>query len=167
MKEIVEQELPYQTLCVVLALELLTLAALSPRIGGLEPLGYHAIGSLRLIGLLVLGALLHQAKPKEALIALALWAIILAPPEIWAFALEAREGLPLGVASSFLAATGAYAFARLFPSASQIYVLLGVMALFLGGFQPSLYSVPLLVLLSSSMLLVAIVLYVKPQGENQ
>ncbi len=113
MKTMLEKEIPYQILWVALALELLTLAALSPRTTGLEPLGFHAIGSLRLIGLMLLGAFLYEAAPRQALVLLFLWATILVPPEIWAFSLEAREGFPLSVFSSYLAACGSYAFAKI------------------------------------------------------
>jgi hypothetical protein len=156
MNQLLREELPYQTLCVFLALEILVLAALSPRTSGLEPLGFHALGCLRLCGLMFLGSLLYQHAPKYAFAALTLWGIILSPPEIWAFALEAREGFPLTIFSSLLCAYGAYAFARLFSNAAQIYPALGVMALFMNGFQPSMYSLPMLILLVSSMLLVMV-----------
>ncbi len=163
MKEILEKEILYQILSVVLALELLTLAALSPRTSGLEPLGFHAIGSLRLIGLLLLGAFLYEAAPRLGLSTLFLWAVILSPPELWAFSLEAREGFPPSLISSFVAGCGSYTFARIFPSASQIFPVLGVTALFFNGFQPSVYSLPLLLLLGSSMLGLLLVLF-QPQG---
>jgi hypothetical protein len=162
MKEILEKEIPYQVLSVVLALELLTLAALSPRTTGLEPLGFHAIGSLRLIGLMIMAAMLFDAKPSHALSALTLWAVILAPPELWAFSIEAREGIPSSILSSYLIALGAYAFARTFPSASQIFPALGVLALFFNGFQPSIYSLPMIILIGSSMLCIGLMLLTKP-----
>ncbi len=162
MQDIHDQEMPYQVLSVVLALELLTLAALSPRVSGLEPLGFHAISSLRLLGLMVLGSLLHDSLPRYALPMLGLWGIILAPPELWAFSLEAREGLPLSFASSLLAGVGAYAFGRMLPSASQLFPLFGVMTLFFNGFQASVYSVPLLILLGSSMLCLVVLGFRKP-----
>jgi hypothetical protein len=152
MKDILEQELPYQILSVTIALELLTLAALSPRTTGLEPLGFHAIGSLRLVGLMVMAAILHEATPRHALSALSLWAVILAPPELWAFSIEAREGFPSSMISSYLIALGAYGFAKILPSASQIFPALGILALFFNGFQPNVYSLPMLLLFGSSML---------------
>lgn len=152
MNEVMREELPYQTLCVFLALEILVLVALSPRTSGLEPLGFHALGCLRLCGLMFLGSLLFQYPPRHALAALGLWGIILAPPELWAFALEARDGFPLTIFSSLLCGFGAYGFARIFPNFAQIFPALGVMALFFNGFMPSLYSPPMLVLIGSSML---------------
>jgi hypothetical protein len=163
MKEIFEKEIPYQVLSVVIALELLTLAALSPRTTGLEPLGFHAIGCLRFVGLLILAALLHEAKPRDAILAVSLWAVILAPPELWAFSIEAREGLPTSLISSYVIALGAYAFARLLPSAAQIFPALGVLALFFNGFQPSVYSVPMLLLLGSGLICLGLLpILIKP-----
>jgi hypothetical protein len=156
MNEIMREELPYQTLCVFLALELLVLVALTPRTTGLEPFGFHALGCLRLCGLMFLGSLLHQHQPRHALTALTIWGVVLCPPEVWAFALEARDGLPLTVISSLLCGYGAYGFARLFPSAAQVFPALGVMALFFNGFQPSLYSLTMQILLGSSIVLVLV-----------
>ncbi len=166
MNDIFEQEMPYQVLSVVIALEILTLAALSPRTTGLEPLGFHAIGGLRLIGLMVLGTLLHQAKPLDALYALTLWAIILAPPELWAFSIEAREGFPSSIFSSYLIALGSYGFARMLPSASQFFPALGVLALFFNGFQPSVYALPMLLLIGSSIVCFILMLLTKPRQQG-
>jgi hypothetical protein len=154
MNQLLREELPYQTLCVFLALEILVLAALTPRTTGLEPLGFHALGCLRLCGLMFLGSMLHQYAPKYALVALSLWGVLLAPPELWAFSLEARDGFPLTLFSSLLCAYGAFAFAKFFPNAAQVFPALGVMALFFNGFQPSVYSLPMQVLLVSSMVMV-------------
>jgi hypothetical protein len=161
MKTLLQEELPYQILSVVLALELLTLVALSPRTSGFEPLGFHAISSLRFVGLMALGAVLYQHPPRVAIVALGLWAIILFPPELWAFSLEAREGFPLTLFSSTLAGFGAFAFAKLLPNASQVFPMLGVLALFINGFQPSLYSTPLLLLFASSMLMLLVLFFKK------
>ena len=166
MNDILKQEMPYQIFSVIIALELLTLAALSPRTTGLEPLGFHAIGSLRLVGLMVLAAMLHEAKPRHALSAITLWAIILAPPELWAFSIEAREGLPSSVFSSYLIAFGAYGFARILPSASQIFPALGVLALFFNGFQPNVYSLPMLLLIGSSIMCIGSILLTKPRQQG-
>jgi hypothetical protein len=166
MNNIMREELPYQTFCVFLALELLVLVALTPRTTGLEPLGFHALGCLRLCGLMFLGSLLHQHPPRFALAALTIWGVVLAPPEIWAFALEAREGFPLTVISSLLCGYGAYGFAKVFPSAAQIFPALGVMALFLNSFQPSVYSLPMQILLGSSIVLVLLQVRHFPQTPN-
>jgi hypothetical protein len=156
MNALLREELPYQTLCVFLALEVLVLVALTPRTTGLEPLGFHALGCLRLCGLMFLGSLLHQHPPRYALAALTIWGVVLAPPEIWAFALEAREGLPLTVVSSLVCGYGAYGFARLFPNAAQVFPALGVLALFFNSFQPSVYSLPMQLLLGSSIVLMVL-----------
>ncbi len=166
MKALLQEELPYQILSVVLALELLTLVALSPRTSGFEPLGFHAISSLRFLGLMILGAVLYEHPPRMALVALGLWSIILFPPELWAFSLEAREGFPLTLFSSTLAGFGAFAFAKLLPGASQVFVVLGVLSLFFNGFQPSLYSVPLLLLFASSMLMLLALYFKKPFSQG-
>ncbi|MFN3265811.1 MAG: hypothetical protein ACK41E_03125 [Deinococcales bacterium] len=152
MNQLLREELPYQTLCVFLALEILVLAALSPRTTGVEPVGFHALGCLRLCALTFLGSLLYAHPPRHALTALTLWGIILAPPELWAFALEARDGIPPTLITSVLCGFGAYGFARIFPNFAQIFPALGVLVLFVNGFMPSLYSVPMLVLFGSSTL---------------
>jgi hypothetical protein len=159
MNQILREELPYQTLCVFLALEILVLAALTPRTSGLEPLGFHALGCLRLCGLMFLGSMLHQYSPKYALAALSLWGVFLAPPELWAFSLEARDGFPPTLFTSLLCAYGALSFAKYFPNAAQVFPALGVMALFFNGFQPSVYSLPMQVLLVSSIVLVLVLIW--------
>ncbi len=161
MKNILEKDLPYQVFIVIAALEILTLVALSPRTSGAEPLGFYAISCLRLLGLSLLGSFLFEDSPQHAMPVLTLWAIILVPPELWAFALEARSGIPLTIFSSLLAGFGAYGFARVFPSAAQIFPLLVVLALFFNNFQPSVYSLPMQLVLGSSLFFVMMLFFPK------
>jgi hypothetical protein len=128
-------ETPYQIVMIAAILELLLLATLAPRSSGTVPLCFEAVAGLRLAALVLLGALLAssgdgrrhhpweepapmEAAPDtkrsrlEAVAALALWGAILLPPELWAFALEARAGIPWTLVSSVLLGVGTFAAIR-------------------------------------------------------
>lgn len=128
-------EVPYQIVMITAILELLLLATLAPRSSGVAPLCFEAVAGLRLAALVVLGAILASSSdgrrhhpwedpatieplpdPKrsrlEAITALGLWGAILLPPELWAFALEARAELPWTALLSIALGVGSFAAIR-------------------------------------------------------
>jgi hypothetical protein len=132
-------EAPYQLVMIGAFVELLLLGALVPRAAGVAPLCFEIIAGLRLALLLALAVMLG-ARPEPptvsgALGALLLWGALLAPPELWAFALEARSGLPVTALSSVALAGGLYAALRLHRTAGWTFLALVVGALTLQGWS--------------------------------
>jgi hypothetical protein len=125
-------ELPYQIVMIGALLELLLLVALAPRGLGAAPIAYAAVAGLRLIALLALGVIvgLNSTTSKRAgAVALLVWGTILLPPELWAFALEARSGLPVSSVLSVMLTVGIFAALRWHARLGWVWV--GLIALLL------------------------------------
>ncbi len=160
-------EPPYQVVMIVAMLELLLLAALAPRSGSAAPLSFEAVAGLRLVALLVLGTMLgvgvgqrrslletgpEPVDPRplrsklQGALALALWGTILVPPELWAFALEARAGFPLTAVMSLLLGIGSFAALRVHARLGWAYPLLAVLIFAAQGFTLEPLSPTLIVM---------------------
>jgi hypothetical protein len=160
-------EPPYQVVMIAAMLELLLLAALAPRSGGVAPLSFEVIAGLRLIALLVLGTMLGvgigqrrsllETSPEpvdpqplrsklQGALALALWGLILLPPELWAFALEARVGFPPTAVTSLMLGIGSFAALRVHARLGWAYPLLTVLLFAAQGFTLEPLSPALIVL---------------------
>jgi hypothetical protein len=139
MNAVLQREFPYQIVMVAVILELIILAALMPRGFGSEPLAYSIIAVLRLGALMACGFALRDTAPRIALVALALWGFVLAPPELWAYALEARSGLPTTALTSLLVAFGAYSSARISKAVAFGFIGIIGAALLWTGFDMTLY----------------------------
>jgi hypothetical protein len=127
-------ELPYQIVMIGALLELLLLAVLAPRGLGAAPVGYIAVSGLRLVALLALGVIVgvqSNVSKKAGVIAIIVWGAILLPPELWAFALEARAGVPVSSVLSVMLSIGIVAALRWHARLGWIWV--GIIALFLTG----------------------------------
>ncbi len=133
-------ETAYQLVMVAALLELLLLAGLMPRTpDGGAPVAFAAVSGLRMMTLLALAGLLatqrQTVKPVIGLIALSLWGAMLAPPELWAAALELRSALPVTLVSSLALSLGFYAGLRLHPAIGWGYLTLIFSALFMQDWQ--------------------------------
>ncbi len=137
MNSVLIKEFPYQVMMIVVILELLLLAALMPRGFGAEPLAYPVIAALRLGGLCISAVGLKDEPPRHAFVALALWGALLAPPELWASALEARAGVPLTLFSSVIIAGGVYSSLRLSRSFGFAFCAFSLGTLAWSGFDPT------------------------------
>lgn len=140
LQRALSSETTYQLVMVAAMLELLLLGALMPRTpDGGAPVGFAAVSGLRFAALLALAALLatqrNTVKPLEALIALSIWGAMLAPPELWAAALELRSSLPTTLVSSVALSLGFYAALRLQPVIGWGYLALMFSALFVQHWQ--------------------------------
>ena len=108
-------EASYQIVMIGALLELVLLVALAPRGLGAAPVCYSTVAALRLTALIVLGAVLgmgRDAPKRVGIVALSVWGAILFPPELWAFALEARGGLPVSSLLSVVLGIGVFAALR-------------------------------------------------------
>ncbi len=133
-------ETAYQLVMIAALLELLLLGALMPRTpDGGAPVGFAAVAGLRLMTLLALAGWLATqrqiSQPLEAMGALCIWGAMLAPPELWAAALELRNGLPVTLVSSIALSLGFYAALHLRPVIGWGYFTLIFSALFVQHWQ--------------------------------
>ena len=140
LQHALSSETAYQLVMVAALLELLLLAGLMPRTpDGGAPIGFAAVSGLRLMTLLALAGVLatqrQTVKPLEGLIALSLWGAMLAPPELWAAALELRSGLPVTLVSSLALSLGFYAGLRLHFVIGWGFLALIFSALFVQDWQ--------------------------------
>jgi hypothetical protein len=127
-------EVPYQIVMIGALLELLLLAVLAPRGLGAAPVGYIAVSGLRLVALLALGVILgvgNTTSRRAGTVALVVWGTILLPPELWAFALEARGGVPVSSLLSMTLSVGIFAALRWHAHLGWIWV--AAVALLLTG----------------------------------
>lgn len=140
LQRTLSSETAYQLVMVAAMLELLLLGALMPRTPDAgAPVCYAAVSGLRLMTLLALAGLLatqrNTVKPISALIALSLWGAMLAPPELWAAAVELRSGLPVTIVSSIALAGGLYAALRLHRVIGWGFLALMFSAVFMQDWQ--------------------------------
>jgi hypothetical protein len=99
---------------------------------------FAAIGTTlaRTAALMYCGAVLRDAKPRNALIVLGIYAMLTWPPQAWAFTLEARKDwLPALIAAfaPMLLGLGVHAFSRLMPRVWWLLPILIVASLFVPG----------------------------------
>ena len=140
LQRALSSETTYQLVMIAAMLELLLLGALIPRtVDTGAPVGFAAVSGLRFAALLALAGWLAAQrqiiKPLEGLIALSLWGAMLAPPELWAAALELRSGLPVTLISSIALSAGFYAALRLRPVIGWGFFALIFSALFMQHWQ--------------------------------
>jgi hypothetical protein len=164
---------PYQVVMITAILELLLLATLAPRSSGFAPLCYEAVAGLRLAAGIVLGVMLATARsPRreddpddfttppvsrlEGLVTLGVWSAILFPPELWAFALEARAGLPWTALTSLAVSVGCFAALRWHPRIGWVFPALVVTAYLLQGIRLEPPSVSVLILSALGLSLLAL-----------
>jgi hypothetical protein len=109
---------------------------------------FAAIGTTlaRTAALMYSGAVLRDAKPRNAFIVLGIYAMLTWPPQIWAFTLEARTDWFPGLIASFsplLLGLGVHGFSRLWPVVWWFLPILIVVSLFVPapfGLMPQLLS---------------------------
>ena len=151
-------ELAYQLVMVACLLEMILTAFLVPRGDSNSPVVFQSVAALRALTLLGLALIVLPYKSRAVLPAMLVWALILAAPELWAFALEAREGVPLTLLGSLLLVLGVHASFRLHSKlwlawlASLIGSFLTPWSAFFSMTQP---IVPVLAILSSLIWLLA------------
>ena len=138
----------YQLVMVTALLELLLLGALLPRTPNAgAPVCFAAVSGLRLAALLALAGLLasqrNPVRPLGALIALSIWGAMLAPPELWAAAIELRVGLPLTIISSIALSGGLYAALRVHRAIGWGFLTLICAALLMQNWQLEPLGMPL------------------------
>jgi hypothetical protein len=114
-------------------LELFLLVMGAPQSIPNEP--FAAIGTTlaRTAALMYCGAVLRDAKPRNALIVLGIYAMLTWAPQAWAFALEARTDWSSGLISAFsplLLGLGVHGFSRLVPRIWWLLPILIVASLF-------------------------------------
>jgi hypothetical protein len=114
-------------------LELFLLVMGTPQSIPNEP--FAAIGTTlaRTAALMYCGAVLRDAKPRNALIVLGIYAMLTWPPQAWAFTLEARTDWSSGLIATFsplLLGLGIHGFSRLVPRVWWLLPILLVASLF-------------------------------------
>jgi hypothetical protein len=114
-------------------LELFLLVMGAPQSIPNEP--FAAIGTTlaRTAALMYCGAVLRDAKPRNALIVLGIYAMLTWAPQAWAFTLEARTGWSSGLIAAFsplLLGLGIHGFSRLMPRVWWLLPILIVASLF-------------------------------------
>jgi hypothetical protein len=157
MNTVLTKEFPYQVVMVIVILELLILAALMPRGFSAEPLAYPIIAALRLGGLCVSAFALRDTAPRHAFAALTIWGALLAPPELWSYALEARAGLPVTLFGSLLIAGGVHSSAHLSRRLTLAFVAFGLVALTWSRFDLTRFSNFWIVLIALCVALMLVV----------
>ncbi len=153
-------ELAYQMVLVGCLIEMLLTVFLSPRGEANAPVVFQSVAAFRALVLLGLTLLVLPYKTRVVLPALLIWAAMLSAPELWAFALEARAGMPLSLVGTPLLALGIQASFRLHSKLGLVYLglLLGSVLLptawnaFFSMVQP---AIPIWLIISSLMCLVA------------
>jgi hypothetical protein len=160
LPSILQLEVAYQMVLVGCLIEMLLTVFLSPRGEVAVPVVYQSVAALRALVLLGLTLLVLPYKTRVVLPAMLIWAAMLCAPELWAFALEARAGIPVTVVGTLLLALGIQASFRLHPKLGLVFLglLLGSVLLptawnaFFSMVQP---SIPIWLTLSSLIFLVA------------
>ncbi len=157
---VLQLELAYQMVLVGCLIEMLLTIFLAPRGEVAVPVVYQSVAAFRALVLLGLTLLVLPYKTRLALPALLIWAAMLCAPELWAFALEARAGMPLTLVGTLLLALGIQASFRLHSKLGLVYLglLLGSVLLptawnaFFSMVQP---AIPIWLVISSLIFLVA------------
>jgi hypothetical protein len=157
---ILQHEVAYQTVLVGCLIELLLVMFLAPRGDYSVPVVYQSVAALRALILLGLVLMVLPYKSRAALPAMLIWAAILTAPELWAFALEARAGLPLSMPGSLLLMLGIHASFRLHSKLWLVWLMLVLGSLFLPSAWNAFFSLvqadlPILAMISSLILVVA------------
>jgi hypothetical protein len=116
-----------QLVFAAILLELFLLVMGTPQSIPNEP--FAAIGTTlaRTAALMYCGAVLRDAKPRNALIVLGIYAMLTWAPQAWAFTLEARTDWNSGLIAAFsplLLGLGVHGFSRLVP---QVWWLLPIL----------------------------------------
>jgi hypothetical protein len=157
---VLQLELAYQMVLVGCLIEMLLTVFLAPRGEVAVPVVYQSVAALRALVLLGLTLLVLPYKTRVVLPTVVIWAAMLSAPELWAFALEARAGMPLTLIGTLLLALGIQASFRLHAKLGLAYsgLLLGSLLLptawnaFFSMVQP---SIPIWLILSSLIFLLA------------
>lgn len=145
-------EMAYQLVMVACLLEMLLTVFLVPRGDSNSPMVFQSVAALRALALLGLAFMVLPYKTRVILPAMVVWAAILCAPELWAFALEARAGVPLTVLGSLILALGVQASFRLHSKLWLLWLVLLLASFFtpwsafFSLIEPGL---PILVILSS------------------
>jgi hypothetical protein len=168
LEPVLTAEAPYQLVMVGALVELLLLGALLPRIPGVAPVCFEILAGVRLTLLFALAGLLAaQPEPPRVLAgcsALALWGALLLPPELWAFALEARAGFPLSALTSILFAVGFYAALRVHRALGWGYALVFVTAVAMQGWRLEPIGGPLLAPIALAVVFVVVAARREPRA---
>jgi hypothetical protein len=117
-------------------LELFLLVMGAPQSIPNEPFATIGTTLARTAALMYCGAVLHEAKPRNALIVLGIYAMLTWAPQAWAFTLEARTDWISGIISSFsplLLGLGVHGFSRLVPVVWWLLPILIMASLFAPG----------------------------------
>ncbi len=157
---VLQLELAYQMLLVGCLIEMLLTVFLSPRGEVAVPVVYQSVAAFRALTLLGLTLLVLPYKTRVVLPAVLIWAAMLSAPELWAFALEARAGMPLTLIGTLLLALGTQASFRLHSKLGLVWLglMLGSLLLpkawnaFFSMVQP---SIPIWLVVSSLIFVVA------------
>jgi hypothetical protein len=157
---VLQLELAYQMVLVGCLIELLLTVFLLPRGEISVPVVYQSVAAFRALALLGLTLLVLPYKTRVVLPAMLIWAAMLCAPELWAFSLEARAGMPLTVVGTLLLALGVQASFRLHSKLGLVWLglMLGSSLLpsvwnaFFSMIQP---AIPIWLIISSLIFLVA------------
>jgi hypothetical protein len=153
-------EMAYQMVMVGCLLEMLMTVFLSPRHDASLPVVYQSVAAIRALVLLGLTLLVLPYKTRVVVPALLLWAAMLSAPELWAFALEARAGMPISLIGSLCLSLGIHASFRLHNKLWLIWFGVVLASLVLPApwnafFSLTQASLPIFAILSSLMLFLA------------
>jgi hypothetical protein len=157
---ILQLEVAYQMVLVGCLIEMVLTGFLSPRGDSSIPVVYQSVAAIRAVILLGLVLLVLSYKTRVVLPAMLIWAAMLCAPELWAFALEARAGIPLTLPGSLLLMLGIHSSFRLHSKLWLAWLVMIIGSLFLptawnaffGMLQPVL---PIWLIFSSLIFLVA------------
>ncbi len=153
-------ELAYQMVLVGCLIEMLLTVFLSPRGEVAVPVVYQSVAALRAVVLLGLTLLVLPYKTRVVLPAMLIWAAMLSAPELWAFALEARAGMPLSLIGTLLLALGIQSSFRLTFKLGLVYLGLMLGSLLLPTALNAFFSlvqlaIPVWLIVSSLIFLLA------------
>lgn len=157
---ILQLEMAYQMVLVGSVIEMLITVFLAPRGEMRVPVVYQSVAAFRGLVLMGLMLLVLGYKTRIVLPAILIWAAILSAPELWAYALEARAGIPLTLFGTVLLVLGIHAGFRLNFKFGFVYLVLILFSLFLPSVWNAFFSlvqpsIPIFVFLSSLMVLLA------------
>lgn len=157
---ILQLETAYQMVLVGCVIEMLLTLFLAPRGEIAVPVVYQSVAAFRGLVLMGLMLLVLGYKTRVALPAMLIWAAILSAPELWAYALEARAGLPLTLFGTLLLVLGIHASFRLNLKFGIVYLALILFSLISPSPWNAFFSmvqanIPVFVILSSLMMMLS------------
>jgi hypothetical protein len=157
---ILQLEMAYQMVLVGCVIEMLLTVFLAPRGEIAVPVVYQSVAAFRGLVLLGLTLLILGYKTRVALPAMLIWAAMLSAPELWAYSLEARAGIPLTLFGTMLLVLGIHASFRLNSKFGFVFLAMILFSLFLPAYWNAFFSMiqpslPIFAILSSLMMLLS------------